>query len=398
MVLSMKCVPVMNSSKRVFVAAWEYPPIISGESVVCRRTLEHSLFDYDVCCGPVEAARNDHIRLYPLEGNKYLFWPFLAICQFRKLDKQENYQVMMSRAMPPNGHLAGWLIKKIKPKIKWIAYFSDPIWNSPFLHFSIWKDSSHRPNWLLMKLFGIPAKRALKEADLLVFNNERLARYVLDRKYKRYKDKVVIAPYGHEGIKPRPTPKREDGKIRLTHVGQIYGNRTLRALVGGVELLQKREPDLFSKIEIRQVGFVCETERQRVLGSAAEAAFTLIGQVPYVDSIEEMYQADALLVIDPEFDDPCKNIYIPGKIYDYMSTGRPIVCIADEDSATGDLAKKMGYTRVDGRDAVAVFEQIVHVLNGGAPEAVPDVPHDLFCGYGATILDNAIGKLTQLKL
>jgi len=303
----------MNNNERFFVAAWEYPPIMSGESVVCRKTMEHSKFDYDICCGPIEAAGDDHIRIYPARGNKYLLWPFSVVHRFRKMDKQEHYQVMMSRVMPPNGHFAGWLIKKIKPEIKWVAYFSDPIWNSPFLHFSLWKDGSHRPNWPLMKLFGIPAKMALKEANLLVFNNERLARYVLDMQYEKYRDKVVIAPYGHEGVKSRPDPKRMDGKIRLTHVGQIYGNRTLRALVEGAELLREKEPELFRKLEIHQVGFVCETERQRVLGSAAADAFVLVGQVPYAESIEEMYKADILLVIDPEFDDPRKNMALPQK-------------------------------------------------------------------------------------
>lgn len=391
----MRCVPIMNSSDRIFVAAWEYPPIMSGESVVCRKMLEHSHFDYDVCCGPVEAIGDNHVRLYPVKGNKYLSWPFLALRQFMKLDRQEHYKVLMSRVMPPNGHLAGWLIKKIKPGIKWIVYFSDPIWNSPFLHFSLRKDGSHRPNWLLMKLFGIPAKRALKEANLLLFNNERLAKYVLSAQYEKYKDKVVIAPYGHEGVKPRPTPVRNDGKFRFTHVGQIYGNRTLRALVAGAELLQKNEPELFEKLEFRQVGFTCAAEEQRVIGSQAAAAFTLTGQVSYAESIEEMYQADVLLVIDPEFDDAKKNIYIPGKIYDYMSTGRPIVCIAEKDSATGDVAQKAGYVVVE-KTMEAVYSMLVKIITQGIvqdKEGDARIEKIFHCRIGAELSDRAIKEM-----
>lgn len=328
----------MNSSDRIFVAAWEYPPIISGESVVCRKTLEHSVHNYDVCCGPVDAEGDGRIRLFPEGGNKHLVWPLQVLHRFLELDKTEHYRVMMSRVMPPNGHLAGWLIKRFRPDIKWVVYFSDPVWNSPFLKFTVWKNKDHRPNWLLMKMLGIPAKWAVRESDLLVFNNERLARYVLGKKYEKYKGKVVIAPYGHEGIRPRPEPQRGDGKFRLSHVGQIYGNRTFADLVAGVERLQMSDPELFEKLEVRQVGFVCNAERKRIENSPARSAFTLVDQVPYAQSIEEMYDADCLLVIDPVFDDPKKNIYVPGKIYDYMSTGRPILCIAEEDSATGDVA------------------------------------------------------------
>lgn len=379
----------MSGSSRVFVAAWEYPPILSGESVVCRRTLEHSALDYDVCCGPVEARGDGHIRLFPRGGNKYLLWPFAAARCFRELDRTEDYRVMMSRVMPPNGHLAGWLIKRIKPSLRWVVYFSDPIWNSPFLRLLPGRRGDHRPKWLLMKLFGIPAKWAVREGDLLVFNNERLARYVLGKRYARYRDKVLIAPYGHEGVKPRPPAERGDGKLRLTHVGQLYGNRTLEALLGGLTLLKERSPELYRRLAVRQVGFASERERKRAAASPAGELVEFAGQVPYGESIEEMYRADWLLVIDPVFDDPRKNIYIPGKLYDYLSTGRPILCIAAEDSATGDAAKQAGLLRC-APTAEQVYTALRTVLEGTIP---PDTS-----GYGAFVCQVGVGYLdTNLK-
>lgn len=381
----------MSTNKRIFVAAWEYPPILSGESVVCRKTLEHSRFSYDLCCGPVDAAGDEHVRLFPTGGNKYLQWPFRAARRFRELDAERHYDVMMSRVMPPNGHLAGWLIKRMRPRIKWVVYFSDPIWNSPFLKLSLGRTQDHRPNWLLMKVFGIPAKWAVRGGDLLVFNNERLARYVLGRRYDRCREKVVIAPYGHEGVHPRPAPRRGDGKLRLTHVGQLYGNRTLESLVEGVTLLKRRRPELYERLSVRQVGFASEAELRRVRESGVAGAFEFAGQVPYARSIEEMYQSDCLLVIDPVFDRAEKNIYIPGKLFDYMSTARPIFCIADRDSATGDMAKKAGYPLAKGGEAV--LEQLVSILEGELPDAAPDLDPTLFCGHGAAVLDSALEQL-----
>jgi len=381
----------MRGSKRIFVAAWEYPPALSGESVVCRRMLENSVFDYDICCGPDAGNGDSHVRCFPVRGHKYLAWPFATVRQFRELDRTEHYRIMMSRVMPPNGHLAGWLIKKIKPEIKWIAYFSDPVWNSPFLRFSIRKNRDCRPNWFLMKAFGFPAKWALENADLLIFNNRRLARYVLGKRYERLLHRTVFVPYGHDGVKPRPLPARADGKFRLTHVGQIYGDRTLRSLVEGAELLRREEPELFQRLELRQVGFVCEAEQQRVLSSPAAGAFRLVGQVSYPESMEEMYAADCLLVIDPEFDDRGKNIYIPGKVYDYMSTGRPIVCIAHKDSATGDLAAAAGLPRV-AQEGRAVCEYLRKLISSGIEISV-DHYADFTVGSGVRLMDQEIARL-----
>jgi len=359
---------------------------MSGESVVCQRTLTHSSFDYDVCCGPVGAAGDIHVRLLPVGGNKYLSWPLGVLKTFLQMDRQEHYRIMMSRVMPPNGHLAGWLIKRARPDIKWVVYFSDPIWNSPFLKFSLGWNKDHRPNWLLMKVFGIPAKWAVREGDLLVFNNQRLAKYVLGRQYERFRGKVVIAPYGHEGLKPRPAPQRGDGKFRLTHVGQIYGNRSFAGLMAGLEKLQKEEPELFDRLEIQQVGFMCQSEMDRVNASPAASAVTLVGQVPYQESLEEMYQADCLLVIDPVFDDPKKNIYVPGKLYDYMFTGRPILCIAERDSATGDVAGKIGCICAPPEKG-AVFSALVNVCKGISPPCDVKQCH---CQAGVWRLDRAI--------
>lgn len=320
---------------------------MSGESIVCRRTLEHSSFDYDVCCGPLEVSGNEHVRILPLNGNKYIGWPFAVAREFAKRHKEAPYAVMMSRVMPPNGHLAGWLIKLRHPEVKWIAYFSDPVWNSPFIKLTIRSDGSHRPKWVVMKLFGIPCYWALKRADILMFNNERLARYVLGRQYNKLRSKVLIAPYGHEGIVPQMVPKRTDKELTLTHVGQIYGNRTFSALLDGLIVLKQANPEVYETLHIRQVGFVCQAERKRVEHSAVFDRFTFVDTVPYEESLAEMYHSDCLLVIDPTFDQSKKNIYIPGKIFDYLSTEKPILCIAQEDSATGACTKNWGCLRVD---------------------------------------------------
>lgn len=381
----------MERRERIFVAAWEYPPVMSGESVVCRRTLEYSAFDYDVCCALVDAYGGNHVQLFPVKGSKYFSWPFRVVRAFRKLDEKNDYKVMMSRVMPPNGHWAGLLIKWHKPKLKWIVYFSDPIWNSPFLHFSLWNRGDHRPNWFLMKLFGIPAQIALKKANLLVFNNSRLARYVLGKQYEKLKSKVLIAPYGHEGVKPCPAARRNNGKVRLAHVGQIYGNRTLRPLLDGAEQLMREEPGLFRRLELRQIGFVCEAEQKRIRESPAAAAFTQMGQVSYKESIEAMYSADWLLVIDPLFDTHEKDIYIPGKIYDYMSTGRPVLCICERGSATEEVAVKAGMPCVS-HEGSEIFKALKRIL-AGELEMDSSGYASFTAEKGAGLIDEAIARL-----
>ena len=186
-----------------------------------------------------------------------------------------------------------------------------------------------------------------------------------------------------------------DGKLRLTHVGQIYGNRTFAALVEGLTLLKKSHPEAYARLELRQVGFVCEAERSRVVQSEVADCFTLVGTVPYDESIEEMYRSDCLLVIDPVFDNKMKNVYIPGKLYDYLSTARPILCLADRDSATGDLAAATGCEQVDPYGG-AVCEQLAVLLSGQLPPVNLAAYERPSCQEGSQKLDETFKRCMDI--
>ena len=382
---------------KIFTLAWSFPPMTSGESVICRRSLEYSQWEYDVCSGNTsdifvtpKVIKNVHV--YPEKG-RYFTWSFRAARLFRKLDQQNDYKIMLSRVMPAAGHFAGLLVKCLKPKIKWIVYFSDPVWNSPFISLGslLINDGSHSPNYLVMKVFGIPAKIAVFMGDLLVFNNERLAHYVLGSSYKKYKHKVVIAPYGHEGVLSHKVQIRKNTFI-LAHVGQIYGNRTLNVLLEAIKYLKTNNPELYMKLEIQQIGFICNTERKKIICSDVSDRFRLIKEVTYDESIRRMYLADCLLIIDPIFKKSGCNIYVPVKIFDYMSTGLPIASIADNDSATADIINKIKGILVP-HDAVAVYKMLEQLLKDSM--SAPDLQayEKFHCKYGAGKLDKAYEKL-----
>lgn len=385
-----------NEFDSVFTIAWEFPPRMSGESVVCFRTLKYSKFNYDVCSGVASGEINENaaknIRIYPQKG-KYIYWPFRVARLFKKMDRQNNYSVVLSRVMPPNGHLAGLLIKLLKPRIKWVVYFSDPIWNSPFICMSslFHDDGSHRPNYLLMKLFGIPAKIAIHMGDTLVFNNKRLARYVLGNQYKKLSNKVVITPYGHDGVNVCPV-RKYDQVFQLAHVGQIYGNRSFDTLIEALHLLKVQSHELYRRIVIRQVGFVCNSELDKLKISDVSERFELIDALGYEESIKYMKEADCLLIIDPCFYNKKQNLYVPAKIFDYMSTGKPFVAIADEDSATADITAVTGSLTVP-HDAAAVCSMLENLIQNGAPPVNLEAYERFHCSCGTEVLDCAIEKL-----
>ncbi|WP_313186807.1 hypothetical protein [Lacrimispora sp.] len=382
--------------KRIFVAAWSYPPKMSGESVVCKRTLENSKLYYDVCScmQKVQCDDTNKVRVFPVKG-RYIKWPFNVVKQFLKLDKTEHYNVVMTRVMPPNGHFAGILIKLLRPHVKWVVYFSDPIWNSPFISFfSLFrKNLQQQPNYLLMKVFGCAAWLGTRFGDLLVFNNDRLARYVLGKKYKRFQDKIVITPYGHEGVKLQEcNPKQPGEKVVIAHVGQIYGARTFTKVVEAFEILKQGYPNQYNSLELIQVGFICSSEKDAIVGSKVANSFRFVDEVDYEQSLEYMRTADFALILDPYFPEKSKNMYVPVKIYDYMSVGAEIIAITDDDSATSDIAKELGCA-IAGHDTKEIANMLLSCVSNTTGKHI-DSDERFHCRKGVEILDSWLERLS----
>jgi len=74
--------------------------------------------------------------------------------------------------------------------------------------------------------------------------------------------------------------------------------------------------------------------------------------IPYREALTEMMRADALLVLQAA---NC-NDQIPAKIYEYLRSGRPMLCLTDPTGDTAGVMRAAGLadiTRLDSADEIA---------------------------------------------
>jgi len=80
--------------------------------------------------------------------------------------------------------------------------------------------------------------------------------------------------------------------------------------------------------------------------------------VPYIDSLYNMLNADALILIQ----DKVFNLQVPGKLYEYIRSGKPILAITPNDSATAEVANRASNSFIaNEKDAIAT--QITNIIN-----------------------------------
>lgn len=168
-----------------------------------------------------------------------------------------------------------------------------------------------------------------------------------------HKSAVIAHPFDEELFPQRP--KEENNRITLRYVGVLFGRRSPEPLFLGLKLLLDRRPDLKGVLCIELVGevpkFMLETN------AAASLPTGIISHVPsvsYLKSLELMYDADILLLIEANVRE---NLFVPSKLSDYIGSGTPIVGIAPA-GGSWDVLEKLDCWRVNPGDIEGISRSI----------------------------------------
>jgi glycosyltransferase involved in cell wall biosynthesis len=129
-----------------------------------------------------------------------------------------------------------------------------------------------------------------------------------------------------------------DEKFTLAHIGSFLSERNPQFLWETLVELLKEIPSLKNDLEIKLIGAVS----QEVLDAIAEFKLgdylNLLGYVSHHEAIAHQKKSQVLLLIEINSEDT-KSI-IPGKLFEYMVSNRPIIAIGPQGSDFADIIKE----------------------------------------------------------
>lgn len=128
---------------------------------------------------------------------------------------------------------------------------------------------------------------------------------------------------------------RTDARFTVTYTGSMYGRRNPDAFLKAVELLVARGDVAPDKIRLRFIGRFGEEVMEMFRASAVASAIEVVGYMPHRESITQLLLSDALLLVVDECDE--SDEVVPGKVYEYVGSRRPLLAVAPERSAIADL-------------------------------------------------------------
>jgi glycosyltransferase involved in cell wall biosynthesis len=264
--------------------------------------------------------------------------------------------VLYSSAPPWTGQLVARCLAGFVGS-PWVADFRDPWARAP------WREA--RPEFV-RRANDILERAVIRRADAVLF----VTRGNLDEFSSHYgapaRSRFHLVPNGcdpsefeaiHDAVR--------SGRFVLLHAGTLYGARSPVPLIHAVARAIDRGALDRDGFRLRLLGPVnlpvdLSAESRRL---GLDGVVELVPRVTRAESLREMVSASALLLVQPG-----TTVSVPGKAYEYLAAGRPVLALAEEGE-TADLVRTSGIgvsVQPDARieEVEAALLRVVEIASG----------------------------------
>jgi hypothetical protein len=273
------------------------------------------------------------IRRTILPGEKGIQWSYLASRAARAFIRANpSSAITIFSTFPPLGtHLAAWQLARSEG-LPWIADLRDP--------FPVGQ-GNQGPKSLRERTYRWLERRTAQRADTVIANTDG-AMAEWQRKFPDLKGKFQLIWNGFDPEdRVGPLPASSGDRKVLSHVGELYGGRVptpilesiARLIAAGrlsprsvrVRLIGPAEPDV-----LPDRGFLDRARSEGWLELVTE-------QIPRREALQITQTSDGLLLLQPQ-----RTTAVPGKLFEYLQIGRPILAFIQPNSSIERLIQQSG--------------------------------------------------------
>jgi len=301
-----------------------------------------------------------------------VWWVKPSIRHLKEYLREHPVDAVVTTGPPHSMHLIGLGLKRAIG-VKWIADFRDPWTGIDFygqLSLSEWADRRHR---------GME-REVLSEADQVVTVSFRWARDLEALGAKNVQ--VVTNGYDRADLPANSEPV--DERYSLVHSGSMSPTRDQPGLWELLARLCGSDKAFADRFVLRFIGPVDAKVLASVNAAGLGAHMERNGRLPRADAMREICKARVLLL--PINATANRHGILPTKLYEYLSTGRPILAVGPRD---GDVAGMLGNHLLLDPEPGARDAERVRALFDAPSAGAPDPRYDrrVLAGDMARLLD-----------
>lgn len=292
-----------------------------------------------------------------IRGNLFIpdarkFWVKPSVRFLSDFLNHHKIDALVTTGTPHSAHLIGLQLKK-KLGITWVADFRDSWTNIDF--YDALK-LGRRADRIHHKM----EKTVLEQADAVTVVAPGMVQEfgeIVNRDYV-----VITNGYDEEDTLESQAIKPDRTHFTLAHIGSLTKTRNAENLWKVLSELTVENQDFAEKLEIKNVGKIDGD----IVGSMEKNGLTSlvkrVDYIPHQEVIVEQKKAAVLILLSNHT--PNTKLMIQGKLFEYLASGRPIVCIGPPD---GDTAKILQHTNCgnvfDFNETKGLKKEILRLFN-----------------------------------
>jgi hypothetical protein len=240
--------------------------------------------------------------------------------------KENSVDAIFTDGPPHTNTMIANIIKE-KTGIPWLADFQDP-WTQvdyyQLLKLTKWADRKHRRM----------EQRVFKNADKITIVSPSWKRDLESIGAKN----VGVIPWGYDEEDFDGEQVEPDKKFLISHLGLLGSDRNPDLLFRVICELCVEEPGFKDAIELRLIGSVDFSVKEAAGKFNVLEYVKFESQIPRKESLRLMRKSQLLLLLLNKADNAQGRI--PGKLFEYMRAGRPILCFGPAGCDVENILKE----------------------------------------------------------
>jgi len=241
---------------------------------------------------------------------------------------------------PPHSlHLIGLQLKDLHG-VEWVADFRDP-WTSIGYHKKLKLTKSSQKKHKNLE------KKVLTTADKIIVTSNNTK-----KEFKQLTEQpITVITNGYDVSKTAVITR--DLKFTLSHIGSFLSERNPEILWKVLQDLRNEDDGFKSDFELKLIGAVSDSVLKSICNYGLNDCLDNVGYVSHSKALVFQKQTQLLLLV--EIDSEETKAIIPGKIFEYMVSERPIVAIGPTGSDVESILKETNtgsYFNYDDYDAL----------------------------------------------
>lgn len=247
--------------------------------------------------------------------NKYAFKKACVLIE------SDNITHVITTSPPHSTQLIGLKIKKKYPDIMWIADLRDP-WTDIYYY------NLFFPTLISKWIDSVYEKNVLKNSDKIITVGDSL-KTLFSSKLNGVESKAAVITNGFDNDDFAGLHSSSPDVFTISYTGTLSDTYPVTGLLDALDIFRGTGQNY----RLRFIGTVTPGQKDLILSRKGNSLVEFISYVDHPTAIKFMLDASVLLLIIP--DHQSNRSIITGKLFEYIASGKPIICLGPLD---GDAA------------------------------------------------------------